>query len=406
MKAHSCRFGRPFPRVSFVKLKLVAWFLGTGIMVLGFSISPSCGDEADWRQQLTTGDEAGRAEAARLLGQSSKVESTTIEALEAAAANDESVQVRSKACHALGLLRQSPKTSIPVLINACGDRGQWENTPVYSVAGAALARYGEETIPFVRERLRGQEKPQIQAALFALDNLGPFASPLVDDLLPLLQSDDSNEIRGALNAVVKIGPPAKQSLPALRKLLSHENFHIQYWSCRAIGSLGPAGVAGGPDLAALLKTGAGSVRRNAAAALGKLGPELDKDSLDTLAGALDDPIQPVKIAAVVALGELAPATVKFQPLLEEKLKQRTFNVRAHAAMTLWRMEPGNGRAKTMLLEELQSVTAPFEAGGSDRPDRRGNEAVRRGRQGVEQFEACDHPGSRRLVAWESRRRSS
>ena len=288
---------------------------------------------------------------------------TEVQQLQTMCLQDESPDVRAASCELLGKRQAQPASTIDALIAASLDAHDCADGRVVGrVASQSLAEFQGKAIPRIRELLQGDDQEKVKAALYALDSLGPYAAEVSPDLLPHLKNTDNDQISGAaINAVTKIGTPAKAAVPELIKYLSHENFHLRYWSCRALASIGPDAKEATPHLIKLVKEGRVSVRRHAAMALGKIGVVEGQDVVGTLVQALDDPLQPVKIAAVTSLGELAPHSKSALPVLKQKLTKRSFNVRAHAAMTLWRLEPGSEQARTMLVEELNNELSPYEA---------------------------------------------
>ena len=104
--------------------------------------------------------------------------------------------------------------------------------------------------------------------------------------------DESEEVReAAVGALEEMGPPDPQVLDGLTALLADEKADIAYWAATLIGRLGPDGAASVPALTtALEKSPHQNVRQRAARALGKIGPGAAsaKDALQTAADG-DDP---------------------------------------------------------------------------------------------------------------------
>jgi HEAT repeat protein len=155
-----------------------------------------------------------------------------------------------------------------------------------------------------------------------------------------------------------IGPEAKDAIPTVMKMLDSDDFHTQYWACRALGAIGSEASCATGKLAHLVTSGVTSVRRNAAKALGNIGPSVGEEGVHALLEGLNDPNQPVKQQAVIALGKLKPVAESAADKIEALLKQkpRHFSPRAEAAKSLWQLRPKSEAAVIeALLNDLSSA---------------------------------------------------
>jgi HEAT repeat protein len=119
--------------------------------------------------------------------------------------------------------------------------------------------------------------------------------------------DQSEAVReAAVGALEEMGPPDPELLDGLTALLADEKADVAYWATTLIGRLGPDATAAVPALTAALEESLHqNVRQRAAWALGAIGPgaAAAADALQA-AAASDDP----RLARLAerALGEIDP----------------------------------------------------------------------------------------------------
>ncbi|MCA9178108.1 MAG: HEAT repeat domain-containing protein [Planctomycetales bacterium] len=321
------------------------------------------GQEPDWltRLQSSDADEQLSALEGLVNAPTDSITSAVAKAVQKLATDAESTSVRATACRLLGEKQLLPATTIPILIRACADQEGDPGEKVYQLAGPALAAFKEQSIPVLRKLLTSGDPDQVIAAGFALDHVGAYAADLVDPIVEILRRNERRTAPAMINAVKRIGPPAAKAVPELQRYLEHEDFHIRYWTCQALGSIGAAAAPATKQLLVMLEKDNASVRRHAAAAVGGIGPAAGEDAVDGLIQALSDAVQPVQVAAVVALGDMAPVSGRALPNVQVILGKPSFNARAQAALAMWKLDPGNAEAVDLLLEQLNREGSALEA---------------------------------------------
>ncbi len=226
--------------------------------------------------------------------------------------------------------------------------------PVWANAAQALGRFGPDILPELIPLLESPDTQLARAAAFAIHYVGPAAQPAVPHLIALLRKNDPATRREAIFALQGIGPAAAEAVPALIEALNcREDFHTQYWACRALGSIGAGARPAVPVLIVLVHEGVTSVRRNAAATLGLIGPDIGAEGIAALIAAVSDPVEPVREQAVIALGRLGPAANTAVPTLRTALTARRLHCRPHAAYAFWQITGDSQLAVNVLCEELK-----------------------------------------------------
>jgi HEAT repeat protein len=85
-------------------------------------------------------------------------------------------------------------------------------------------------------------------------------------------------------------------------------------------------------------------------------------AVEALTKALSDPNQVVRQDAVMALGKLKPLSAPAAPAIEDLLqKPQHFVPRAHAAKTLWLLQPASKTPIAALIQDLVNDDEPWEA---------------------------------------------
>jgi HEAT repeat protein len=275
------------------------------------------------------------------------------------ALQDSQPEVRAEAARALGRLRLEPETVLPQLIERFDDREivrmDGAVGEVWYYAGVAVGNYGEVAVPLLIELLQQDDPQRRTGASLSICVLGPAAKDVLPALLEALRSADLDTRRPALmSALLSLGKEAKPAMPLMLDFLDDQDFHTQYWACRVFGAIGPEAQVAVPKLLPLVRTGVVSVRRNAAAALGLIGPDIGPQGLDVLIQALNDPLQPVREQAAIALGRLGDFAKPAVPALEELLSdESTFAARSRGAEALWRLNPQSPTPLRVLLQQVQ-----------------------------------------------------
>lgn len=205
----------------------------------------------------TDDDRAVRIYAVRALARLATLDQRALRAIENVLESAERQSLRRTAILALA----------PRYVAALADREV--NTAAAAHAEAALARCGDAAIPALVEVLRRDDP---QHAAIAADRLVSRGAPSVEPLLELLAEEDFSKTTLVVDTLARIGVPAIDSLI--------ETVRFGLWRARP----------------------------NAAAALGRI-PAGASRSVPVLTELLEDETSPVRLAAILALARLLPASL-------------------------------------------------------------------------------------------------
>jgi HEAT repeat protein len=317
---------------------------------------------AHWIRDLQQGQPAEIVVAADELGKQGEQAASALPELRRLLGH-EHADVRMATARALGHIGVADPSLKPGLLEALGDeRFASSGQSVRITAAWAIGQLKLDAIPDLIRLLESAPMPARRAAAVALHAYGEEAKAAVPALVELLREEDAGTRREAMFGLMGIGPAAAAAVPELTKLLSSDNFHTQYWACRALGRIGaPAAKSAVPEMIRLMREGVASVRGNAAAALGAIGPAAGPEIVAPLAAALKDPTHTVRKSAAVSLGLLGHFAQSAAPDLEAALKDKSFASKTDAAVALWRITGQLDQTIDVLIDELQSMDAPWEA---------------------------------------------
>lgn len=317
---------------------------------------------ATLEQDLLSDDVDRMASALDRLSESAKPDTSLVPSVRKLLSHEEA-HIRAAAAWALANLGDRDETTITKLISMFDDEAlNWSDAPVWIYAASAVDRLKPDCADRLIPLLESDKLVVVRAATIALHGQGERALPALDRLTELAQHPVAEVRHGSLYALTALGKKASPAVPALVKLLRNEDFHTQYWSCRVLGQIGlPAARPAQPVLEELVSDGATSVRGNAAIALGQFGPDAGESAVGPLVKALDDPAYSVRQRAAVALGRLGPVARQATPRLEQALADPNYRPRTDVALSLWQITGKTDQSLPVLLKELQSKDAPWEA---------------------------------------------
>ena len=95
-------------------------------------------------------------------------------------------------------------------------------------------------------------------------------------------------------------------------------------------------------------------------ALGEIGIESGPKMLQALSDALQDKTQPVRAVAAEALTKIGPPAKETLPALKQAIDRPFFRARVQAALAIWKISGETEMAVRVLLEEFESINAPWE----------------------------------------------
>lgn len=143
---------------------------------------------------------------------------------------------RNQAINDLAEFGSYASTAVPQLI----DFLQEDDYQLYSLASHALAKIGENSVPFLAELLNHEKVEIRRRAASTLEEIGAQAQAAIPQLIQALEdSDPDGDVCWyAAISIGKIGSPAKDAIPALIERLKDPQPGIRAWVLYALGRMG------------------------------------------------------------------------------------------------------------------------------------------------------------------------
>ncbi len=243
-----------------------------------------------------------------------------------------------------------------------------------------------EAVPIIEKGLRSEEIGIRQATEYMLTRSD---SRLLDDLKPLLESDDFDRYRfgcdmafaigqpsakyvdlvsakinnadfgdkkeaynmASLLALRGMGPKAKPAIKQIVACLDSRNIHVVLYACKVIIEMGPEGKEAATKLIDIVKNGNASTRGWAGQALARIGVSKDYDVVKILAPRLEayNTLERERVLEGVAgLGGAAKSQLK---LIKELMEEEKFHTQPHAAYAYFKIS-GESEQPVKILTEL------------------------------------------------------
>jgi HEAT repeat protein len=157
-----------------------------------------------------------RVEAAKVLATTDSCDDLRMSAL-VAALKDSNIDVVIASLNALSQMGTGAKAAAPDVKKVIE---QNKSPEVLVPAIKALSKFGDDTIPLVSSFLSSDDQRVRRGAIESLSNYSDGAPQLLNQLLPILDTEQDMSIRWAIiRAIEKMGPNGKPAADALRKHL-------------------------------------------------------------------------------------------------------------------------------------------------------------------------------------------
>lgn len=195
------------------------------------------------------------------------------------------------------------------------------------------------------------------SAKYAICNMGKYALPAKDQLLEFLKGENAENEYLVILAIGKMGPKANDAIPVLLKLLDDT------YDSEPVGeSLGQLGAR--DELIKLLDEGH-SERAAILQGLGRL-PKTDEEVIKRLIDATQKKEEKfIRMAAIIALGYVRPATEDVSNSLVESLADSDENIVRDAVESLQNIEPKFNSAVDALIKASQSEVENIRGEATD-----------------------------------------
>lgn len=259
----------------------------------------------------------------------------------ARALGSQSIQVRIAAADALANIGPAARTAVPALVVGLAD----PYADGREAMAACLARLGaaaEPAVPTLLPLLADREQRVRKAAAAALEQIGPKTVPA---LIEIVQTRDVQRLKAWFESMIKVSRWYPQTRPDL-VVTDYQ---------KALASLSWAAYDTIEERASLE-----AAQETALRVLGGFGPAASL-AVPTIAQALADPNQGIKLAAVQALGQIGPEARSVIPGLVQILVNGSECLREVAAEALenidldWASEHAVAEIIASLARQLSSA---------------------------------------------------
>lgn len=283
--------------------------------------------------------------------------STAISQIAQLLENDDSIIVRTAAADALGMIGNGNSKAANALLGAVQD----PHGAVTIRAANALSQLGEVSVAPLTNLLKTEGYAVLAAGL--LGEMGAAAAPAVEDIVGLLESDDTAVRREGFIALAGIGSAAKDAVPALLSILHSEDAEAtRAGAAYALGKIGEQSCVS--DLKKIVEAStdkASRLRRAAAFSLVTLQPGNAENAalaVPVLLMVLDSEDAFARGEAISAIGMLGPhaksAVTKIAVLARDDTEP---SVRAEAFHTLGLLEASGDEALASAIAGLEDDTS-------------------------------------------------
>ncbi len=176
---------------------------------------------------------------------------------------------------ARALLIQLGEPAVPGLVKTLGRPATEDRTVVIGLLGD-MGGKAQSAVEPLAALLEDPNEDVRQAAMTALEKIGPQAAAATPDLIVILkgkgEARDPAWLARAAKVIGRIGPPARAAVPLLTTCLQHPDARVADEAFGALGRMDKEALAAVPTLIAMVQNRQSPLRARAAATLGKLGP--------------------------------------------------------------------------------------------------------------------------------------
>jgi HEAT repeat protein len=329
-------------------VSMMVWFVG---VVLAAALAASAADDVKkLADEVSSTDKAVCLQAIDQLGTLGEDAAPAVPALVKALANPEA-EIRWHAARGLGSIGAPAKSAVPALVEKLDD----EVPEVRSYAAYALGKIGDGSEAIVDRLipLAFDASPLVRrAAMRAVHELNPPQEKTMPMVLKILEESDPSIVMPALHSLAEQG---EEAVPRLIRALEHDR--ACYWACLVLAEIGPKAKDAVPHLKPVLQHKDPEVRMQALVALGEIGPASQPLIPDMVAALKNDEIGGVRYAAAFALGRVG-TTPEANAALEEAIKGKDAFLRMVGAWAIARNNPNDRaavqRAMDLILEAFKS----------------------------------------------------
>ena len=283
----------------------------------------------------------------------------------------------------------------PRILQLLGDRSHTQNIRGLIELSEFKGDW-KKAFPYLREHIKSTDLGIRESTEFALSQSG---TRLLDQVKPLVESDDYNEFRVGCHMAYAIGQPSSKFLnvvaskilndkyterklsfsisamqamsgmgpaasPKIKKVipcLESTNVNMVKYACEAIGAMGPSGKPATKKLIWVIKNGNTSTRGNAAVALSKIGLQKDVDIVKVLKTRLLAYTTVERERFLYSVARLGPAAKEVLPTVKMLMETPRHNTQVVAAYAYWKISGDSERPLEVLIERSRKVNTGRQA---------------------------------------------
>ena len=230
------------------------------------------------------------------------------------------------------------------------------NSLVNSAANLRVAQNSKTVNEFLGPFLKDKKFERYGLGCQAIKAVGPEAKKWITEIAYHLDSSERSFRLAALHALAVLD--GEDLLPLLDKVLpslDSEDFNILLYACRVMSKTGPKARKAGPRLVKLLEEGNASARSWASIALGAIGPHEQYDVVELLEQRLDRFYVIDRERALKGLAFLGTEATSTLPKIKKLMDDPKKSVQHIAAQTHWKITRNSEPAIDTLITLIPSM---------------------------------------------------
>ncbi len=310
---------------------------------------------------------------------------------------DADSEVRVSAAKALGGVTSSLRESVTALIGAFSDKYIFVRTgaqtsicrlaqaePVYTFSalkeaekspdkyirsGAALAlgsvaSPSAETVKNIASMLNDPESEVRKAAVSAIGNAGPQVKEAVPGLIPCLKDKDVEVRKEAAVVLEKSGYQSREAVLLIAAALSDPDPEFRISLEKILFKIGPAAISA---MVSKLDDRNAMVRESLTRVLGRIGRTVPTiaDGVKKINVLLRDQEKNVRLAAAIAIGDIAMNNKESIGLLIENMRDKDRDIKYYSIIALGKIGPDSKEAAPFLVGTLKEDDNKFRSAARD-----------------------------------------
>ncbi len=250
------------------------------------------------------------------------------------------------------LLLGEGKNELSERINSIAIAGNISDTEYETAAQIAIKKLGPATHDRLKAMLASEDPKAFFNAVICIRLLGADAQMFVPQLIEMLESGDARIVRYGVFALQDMGPSATPAVEALDSVISALDFNAQIMACKTVVGIGRAAAPMVANLVEIYEKGIPSARSWAGIALGAIGPVAGFDTAQLLGSRITAFNHVEKTRALQGLALMGDEAESQQQIIETAMLDPKGRVRPQAAYAYYRVTGETQRPVQTLVEML------------------------------------------------------